>query len=292
MRRLCRKQSGFNPSRALPLVSKWGPSIRNVIRSITSASKEEDEPLESDAPAAAVKAWEYIKKHPQQDLSAPGIQSEGSNIVFLRRKPGSKSIGKQSQHYYIPTPHLRAIFEEHHRRLGNQDFLRLYFLLSSHSLTRTSAGWVHERLMHQLLATSGETFSIFRGPTKHNMQASLKILSGTAASLKKAGANDSFYWIPAIVNFPGIDSVLGDSSGNVYTFQATIAEKHSDPRAGIQKVWDNFKREVRDKRSWHCVIFAEDKQAADRHVDVFSDYLNGLTLGGAPVQVWGWFPSR
>jgi hypothetical protein len=252
----------------------------------------DNDPFELDAPEAAIRAWYHFKKHPRQDLSTLAMQDVGSDIFFLRRKPGSKSIGEQSEYYYIPTPHLRGIFEQHRPSIANEDFLQLYFNLSSHALTRTPAGWMHEQLMHRSLCTSEETFSIFQGPTKRGMQASLNLLTGTVNTLKMAGANDSFYWVPAIVSLPGIDSVLGDTSGNLYTMQATIAGNHSDPIKGIQQVWDSFKPEVRAKRTWHCVVFAEDKQAADRLAEVFSQYLDGFRLGGAPVRVWGWFPSH
>jgi hypothetical protein len=102
------------------------------------------------------------------------------------------------------------------------------------------------------------------------MQASLNVLTGTVNALKKVAAKKSFYWMPAIVNFPGIDSVLGDTSGNVYTIQAKIAAKHRDSKEGIKQVWESFKPEVRGKLTWHCVVFAEDEQAADRHVEVYS----------------------
>jgi hypothetical protein len=101
--------------------------------------------------------------------------------------------------------------------------------------------------MHRILCTSEETFSIFRGSTTRGMQASLNVLTGTVNALKKVAAKESFYWMPAIVNFPGIDSVLGDTSGNVYTIQATIAAKHRDSKDGIQQVWESFKPEVRAK---------------------------------------------
>jgi hypothetical protein len=147
-RRLFRKESKYVSSTALSLVRKWGPSIRNVIRSIKSTAKGDNDSLERAALKAAIQAWEHFKQHPKQDLSALAMEGVGSDLIFLRRKPTSKSIGEQCIYYYIPTPHLRDIFEQHRQGVANQDFLNLYFNLSSHALTRTSAGWIHENLMH------------------------------------------------------------------------------------------------------------------------------------------------
>ncbi|KAJ3852464.1 hypothetical protein EV368DRAFT_82519 [Lentinula lateritia] len=49
------------------------------------------------------------------------------------------------------------------------------------------------------------------------------LLLGTLAGLKGACVFDSFYWIPSVENFPGIDGVLGDATGNLFALQVTIA---------------------------------------------------------------------
>ena len=56
--------------------------------------------------------------------------------------------------------------------------------------------------------------------------------------------NNSFYWIPSAGNFPGINSVLGDEEGNVFTIQATITDDHKSPKDGIKKVWGQLHLEV------------------------------------------------
>ena len=64
----------------------------------------------------------------------------------------------------------------------------------------------------------------------------MNILPGTLGSLKSTGDSGS-YWIPSMVNFPWVDSILGDSRGNMFTFQATIAEDPLSPEVGLKKVW-------------------------------------------------------
>jgi hypothetical protein len=120
------------------------------------------------------------------------------------------------------------------------------------------------------------------------MRPSTRLLPGTLAGLKEVNPKDSFYWIPSVANFPGVDSVLGDTDGHVYTIQATIANTHTSPEPGIKKVWEQFRPEVRTSRAWHFVIITNSKQAADAYVEEFSKKLHHFTLGEAraPVQVW------
>jgi len=122
------------------------------------------------------------------------------------------------------------------------------------------------------------------------MRPSSRLLPGTLAGLKEAGVDDSFYWIPSAANFPGVDGVLGDKEGQVYTIQATIADDHKSPIEGIKKVWRHFLQEVRTGRTWHYVVVTKTNQDAQRYVKKFSEELSGFTLGEAhapvSVQVW------
>jgi hypothetical protein len=279
------KQPLHDPSSTLSLVCKWGPSTRNIIRSMECAALGLDDPIERDAKRAAIR----ICKNPSAIFEgSSGIRmphSEGSSVIFLRRTPnGSVKSGKGQT--FIPTPHLLTLFEEERQKMSNKDSLELFYLLSSHALTRTPAGWAHEKLMHNRLGLGGADLSIFQGPTEEHMRPSTRLLLGTLAGLKKAGVNDSFYWIPHVANFPGIDGVLGDTDGHVYTIQATIADTHTSPEQGIQKVWEQFHPEVRTHRTWHFVVVTNNKQDADAYVKEFS---KKLTLGKARahVQVWG-----
>jgi len=74
-----------------------------------------------------------------------------------------------------------------------------------------------------------------------------------------------------MANFPGVDGVLGDTDGHVYTIQATIAEDHDDPTDGIRKVWAQMNKEVRETRTWHSVVVVDDKQTARGYMNDSDD---------------------
>ena len=140
--------------------------------------------------------------------------------------------------------------------------------------------------MHERLGMGGADLSIFQGGSEKHMRPSTCLLPGTLAGLKEAGANDSFYWIPFMANFPGVNGVLGDTDGHVYTIQATIASTHTSPEQGIKKVWEQFRPAIRTSHTWHFVVITDGKQAADAYVE--SKKLCNFTLGEARahVQVW------
>jgi hypothetical protein len=62
-------------------------------------------------------------------------------------------------------------------------------------------------------------------------------MSGTITSLAGAEPYTSFYWKPSVANYPGVDGVLGDTGGNIYAVQATIAGDHTSPVQGLKKLW-------------------------------------------------------
>jgi hypothetical protein len=78
--------------------------------------------------------------------------------------------------------------------------------------------------MHERLGMGGKALSIFQGNNMKDMQPSTHLLPGALAGLKEAGSSDSFYWIPSVANFPGVDGILGDTDGHVYAIQAMIAD--------------------------------------------------------------------
>ena len=164
---------------------------------------------------------------------------------------------------------------------------------------RTAAGWALEKSMHDSLAMGGAGLSIFQGVlpltappplpiTRHMRPSTARLLPGNLAGLKEAGPSNSFYWIPTVANFPGVDGVLGDIDGNVYTVQAAVAQDHNSPIDGIKKVWRLFLPEARAKRIWHYVVVTDSKRTADEYVTEFSEKLCDFTLGKARarVQVW------
>ena len=63
-----------------------------------------------------------------------------------------------------------------------------------------------------------------------------------------------------LANFPGIDSVLSDGDGNLFTIQVTIAEDHNNPEKGFKKLWLEPPSEVRIGRTWNFVICQRQKR--------------------------------
>jgi len=213
-----------------------------------------------------------------------------SSVTFLRRAPSSSSKeGMTEGMIFIPTPHPISIFEERRCKLANKESLKLFCALRSHALTRTPAGWSHEESMHRRLGMGGVALRIFRGAVEKVIQPSTHLLPGTLAGLKKADISNSFYWIPSVANFPGVDSILGDTDGQVYIIQATISYDHKIPIVRIRKVWQQFSREVRTQRTWHYVVVTETRQAAESYAEEFSEIFLSLELDHTlrtSVQLW------
>ena len=113
------------------------------------------------------------------------------------------------------------------------------------------------------------------------------LLPGTLAGLQSAGVGD-FYWIPSVVNFPGVDSVLGDRNGNLSTFQASIAKDHKSPEAGIKRVWVELPSAVRTSRTWYCVVVTQTEEGAESYRVKFSNWLESFRLDSTTsVRIWG-----
>lgn len=90
------------------------------------------------------------------------------------------------------------------------------------------------------------------------------------------------------MNFPGIDGVLS-AGKNIFTLQASIAEKHRSPIDGIRKTWSAVSPVVREKCTWHVVVVADKQDTADNIRKQFLKNLKDFHLGHANVnvQVWG-----
>jgi hypothetical protein len=109
------KQPLYDPSSTLSLVRKWGPSTRNILRSMKSAALGLNDPIERNAKQAAT----YICNNPSaifEDSLDLMPQSEGSSVIFLRRTPEG-SVTSDEGKRFIPTLHLLALFEEQRRKM-------------------------------------------------------------------------------------------------------------------------------------------------------------------------------
>lgn len=93
--------------------------------------------------------------------------------------------------------------------------------------------------VHNRFCKGGAALPISRvGSVDTLVRPSTNLLPGTEAFLKSAVPDTAFYWIPATINLPGIDGVLGDNAGNVYAIQGTIASAYRSPVEGLKSLWD------------------------------------------------------
>lgn len=226
------------------------------------------------------------------------LNSEGSRILFIRphRVPSRTNtspnapMASSTGLLFIPTNYLSSVFDEFCGQLTTKASLDLFAAFSSHSLTRSPAGWLHEKNMHQRMCNGGPPLRIFSSSGTMDMQPASSLLPGTGASIQRqtASGSSSFYWIPSVMNFPGIDSVLG-AGKDIFTLQASVAEKHGSPIDGIRKTWNAVSPVVREDCTWHVVIVSDTQARADGIRNQFLDDLKGLRLGPAKVvvQVWG-----
>lgn len=260
----CRKETSGNVSQTLCHVGKVGPSIRTVL-----SMKKLDQPtsFENDAIKAANKLCEKASSlviTRGADTSPQAPTSDGSTILFLRPYRPEGVISGECQ-LFIPTPYLWDIFETARKALKNHDSLKLFFLLSSHALTRSAAGWNLEMRMHERMCSGGAPIDLIpaSGRGELSITPSTNLVPGTLAGLNQPkGA--SFYWMPSVSNFPGIDAVLGDTDGNIFTVQCSIAKDHSAPNDGILKATQSIPSAIRNARSWHHVVVSDTLATAQK----------------------------
>jgi hypothetical protein len=192
----------------------------------------------------------------------------------------------------IPTMHLSEIFDSKCRSLSADDRMKLYEALSTHALTRSPARWQHEKNMHIEMLTDGKRYKIFNGENESVITTAPPGLVGTASALRDAvgDALSSFYWFPSVVNFPGIDGILVNGK-NMYLLQATIADTHRRPDAGIKKAWKAIGATFAQLYQWHFVMTTDKKNLAEEYVRELGTHLTGVSLGQSrrEVSVWGCF---
>jgi len=251
------------------------------------AASPDTDPIEGEV----ILAVNTTCKNLSDVLSPSGDQlmptSVGSSLVFFRRALGSSNKADlRKGAAYIPTMHLLNIFEERRCELATKESLKLFCALSSHALTRTSAGWAHEKSVHERLGMGGKELTLFREGEQRMMWTSNVLLPSTLAGLKGADVSSSFYWMPSVANFLGVDSVLGDTHGQVYAIQATFAGEHNNPIDGIKKVWGQVNKEVREGRTWHLVFIVDDIQSARVYLDKYGSQKLGQGHNQKEVYTW------
>lgn len=262
---------------------------------------EEAQDMEENLQAEADQAAHKICSDPSLvglQLVGDGIpDSLGSIIGFVRPHrritPSGKIATSSRAIWFIPTTFLDEIFAQHCSNFSTEKSRELFIALSSHSLTRTAAGWKHEKDVHRRLSTAGAPpLTIFNHDRTDNMQMrpTSELVPGTADGLKHTSASKAFYWMPSVINWEGIDGVLGDTDNNLYAVQATIASEHSSPVKGLKQAWLTVDSSTRARRRWHLVVVGADVGVVDGLVKRFSGQLEGVKLGRGHegrVQVWG-----
>jgi hypothetical protein len=130
MKHLYRKEAGLDPSFTLSLVRKWGPSTRNIIRSMQCVINDDVDPIEVEVQGAV----ESTCASPSTIFDNSGGKSmprnKISSVVFLRR-PLSHSSNLTDCESFIPTLHLINLFEKRRRKMANKESLELFCALSS-----------------------------------------------------------------------------------------------------------------------------------------------------------------
>jgi hypothetical protein len=118
----------YDPSSTLSLVRKWGPSTRNIIRSMKFAALELHDPIEQDAERAVTHICNNRSGIFEESLGISMPQSEDSSVIFLRRTSSDGNVKSGRGKTFIPTPHLLAMFEKRRRKMSNEESLELYWV--------------------------------------------------------------------------------------------------------------------------------------------------------------------
>jgi len=133
-----KKELLYDPSSTLSLVRQWGPSTRNILRSMECAARGLNDPIQEVAEEAARLICTNVSDILKRSEGIRMAKSEGSSVIFLRRTPGS-DVQLDKGRTFIPTSHLLTIFEGQRKNKSNEESLKLFYALSFHSLTRTTA---------------------------------------------------------------------------------------------------------------------------------------------------------
>ncbi|KAF5326141.1 hypothetical protein D9611_000836 [Ephemerocybe angulata] len=264
------KELGYNPIDAFHFVNKWGPCTRTIIKIMAARDRVG---VETGLKTLAVQAAKEIWAGPSSFTTSKDlIPDKGSTLLFIRPVPNVKASNLCLS--FIPTGYLMDVFDECRTMLSKKNALALFRGFSSHS--QTGADWGYELAVHNRFCKGGAALPISRvGSVDTLVRPSTNLLPGTEAFLKSAVPDTAFYWIPATINLPGIDGVLGDNAGNVYAIQGTIASAYRSPVEGLKSLWDKVGPRLRAGgcHLWHFVIIADSKLTVDELVPVISQEL-------------------
>ncbi|KAJ6491758.1 hypothetical protein C8R47DRAFT_1214552 [Mycena vitilis] len=251
------KTLGLDPGATLGHVGKWGPSLRTTLGLLEQPAFALQHQAEAETAASA------LASSPERAFS---IESEigilptdgGSSLFFLDARPGNSAGDLPIAFLRLPTKHLVEILEQHqaHGRPGN----------------------VHNKM------SGGVELRLFRESEERSIRTTTNVLPGTAGTLKRNTGAASFYWIPSVVNFPGVDGVFGDDANDIFTVQATIAGEHRDADDGLRKAWAAGSEECQ-ARNWHLVLMCESQDQARA---LLQDFSLSIRLGRVRKSVKLW----
>lgn len=275
-----RKELRLDAAFTLGLVGKWGPLMRTIITLVKYPA------LTPQYHHAAEAAGRDLAMMPFPALVASGVgripTSQSSEILFIR--PGTDSF---IANLTIPTKFLSELLHCPSSLLPSDKLYDLFGKLSSYHLTRTSAGSFHEMDMHRHMCIDGIALLLYRVDTQGQMELMppSRVLPGTKFSLQRAPAAQSFYWMSAVVDFPGIDGIYGDINGDVFALQATTVADHVDPHEGLRQAW--MAMPTRQHCQWNYVLVCRSQDEVEPVLDVFMPHLKDLRVGAKnTVTVW------
>ncbi|KZV62087.1 hypothetical protein PENSPDRAFT_692830 [Peniophora sp. CONT] len=319
------KEHGLNCSSTFHYASKWGPCSRTILdvieRIIMGTDVDEiiselDEDAQSAA-AAICATPSVLQDYFLGSIDRPSsLYSLGSGLLFIGPRRQRSSVGDASHLVrtrslpVVPTKHLLNILITAWNRTRRAKSLEFFDLFSTHSLTRTAAGWMHEFLMHAYISIGDRPLRIYKAGdgTVRLIQPSSNFIPGTLGALDKTLSSTSFYWLPDAMNFPGINGVLGISDAetnsptttasgsaqasvhvDIYALQATIAHAHGSPADGLRALWKHITH--LQNKTLHVVVVTDQEATATRLAEKFVEDLKDFAVGPmqtkrVPVNVW------
>ncbi|KIL58550.1 hypothetical protein M378DRAFT_313137 [Amanita muscaria Koide BX008] len=233
------KMAQCEPRDAVSIMRKWGPCTRTVLTILRRPHEENN--LRRYAIDAVIDIYNDPSRVSLRDIGQLP-SGEGSTLLFVHPIRCKDKPAYGDSRFIIPTTHLSEIFDAKCQGLSTQSRMKLQELFSMYAMTRSPAGWLHEKSMHlQMMATGSKRYEIFNDNVKYHMNSAGVVPVGTASGFRDAAhkTSPSFYWFPSVVDWPGIDGVLVNGN-DIYALQASIADTHRCPHEGLEKVWQTI----------------------------------------------------
>lgn len=275
------------------MVRKWGPSLRTMLYfaqefrcSGLTVAQQKRERAAFNTARKVYGDLSHLSGSCLTNLSE--MSNNFSPLLFIR--PAS-ATNLQEWGYFVPTEHIQAILHAARMDASNEQVIQLFEALSKRRISvMFDRDWELEIRTHMRLSTGSDSLHIFNSQCTRDVQPSTRLLPGMLKDLKgidsvHAGPFKPFYWIPAVVEFHGIDAVFGDDVGNIYALQMTVGGERINPVDGLSKLWKSVNDNVRERRKWHFVVVTDSRATAD---ELNEHYSSGLQFGSSRkhADVW------